>query len=471
MTELILINPPIISESYKWEIKLGSRLPPIGLTYLASYLRQQNIGVEILDAYNLNLRPDEIISYIKDKAPSYVGFTATSSIVTYAAGMASEIKKTFPDITTIIGGSHMSAMPEETISRFTSFDVGVFGEGEKTLFEIIDRGNITDDIRGIVFRKNDTVVKTQAREYITALDELPFPAYDLLPQFPDFYRPTVNNYQHLPVVPIISSRGCPYSCTFCDQSVFGHKLRAYSNDYLIEFIKALKKKYKTKEVCFYDDIFLLNKKKLYDFITKAEEAKLDISWSCEGRIDQLDHNVLSDMKKAGCWQISFGVENGSQKILDYFNKKITVSQIRETIHAVAKAGIKPRAYIIIGSPPETLETLKETERLVLDLPFSDIHISFFTPIPGSKAYMDIVREGWKSDLNKMDVYTINYMPPKISEEILTNHMNKLYRKFYFHPKRLLRYFLMLFNPAKTRHLFGSALAFCRLIMNKSSDAQ
>ncbi len=465
--KIALINPPIIAEGYRWEVKLGSRLPPLGLAYLASYLRTRNVEVDILDAYNLGLSPAAVIDYVSKKEPEYVGLTATSSIVTYASELAGKIKERFPNVTIIIGGSHMSAMPEETIETFGHFDVGIYGEGEQTLFDIIDSGKIDSEIPGIVFRENGNVIKTPPRKYIKNLDELDFPAYDLLRDFPDFYLPTVNNYHRLPVAPIISSRGCPYSCSFCDQSVFGHRLRAYSNDYLIKLIKFLKSKYDIREVCFYDDIFLLDKDKLRDFISKLNKEKLNINWSCEGRIDQLDYDALKEMKDAGCWQISFGVESGSQKILDYFNKRITVEQIGKTIREVSGSGIKARAYIIIGSPLETVETLKETESLILGLPFSDIHVSFFTPIPGSKAYDEIIKEGWSSDLNKMDVYNINYVPQNIKPEMLTGYMNRLYRGFYFHPKRLFRYFCMLFSPSKSRHLLMAALEFSMIIVKKT----
>jgi len=463
MSDIVLINPPVISSEYKWELKLGSRLPPMGLIFLAAYLREKNVSVKILGAYNLGLDSKTIIDYIKKESPAYVGFTATSSIIFFAAKLATEIKKLFPNITIIIGGSHFSALPVETFERFPDFDVGVYGEGEKTLYEIISKGTIDETISSIVFRKNGTVVVTSPREYIKDLDELPFPAYDLLSNFPDFYRPTINNFTYSPVAPIISSRGCPYSCSFCTQSVFGHKLRSFSNDYVVSMLKELQKRYKIKEFCFYDDIFLLNKKRLYEFIQKVKDNNMKFSWSCEGRVDQLDEDSLREMKKAGCWQISYGVESGSQEILDYFNKKINIDLIRDTFLATARANIKARAYLIIGSPLETKETLEKTKRLVLDLPVTDIHVSFFTPLPGSKVYKDIIGNDKIIDLNKLDVYSINYVPPGMTEESLSDYMHHLYREFYFHPKRLLRYSLMLFNPYKSLDLAKSAYEFIKAI--------
>jgi len=439
----------------------------MGLVNLAGYLRSKDVSVRILDALNLGLSIDATLDYVKNHKPSYVGITATTNMIFRSAELADEIKKRFPHIVTIIGGSHVSALPEETMERFPSFDVGVFGEGEKTLFEIINTGKIDDSIPSIVFKKNGTVTKTAARGYIENLDELPFPAYDLMDKFPDLYRPTPNNYSALPVAPVVSSRGCPFACTFCDRAVFGRKLRAYSVDYTISLLKDLQNRYKIKDVCFYDDIFILNKNKLYEFIDKKEKSNLDIAWSCEGRIDALEEQTLKDMKKAGCWQISYGIENGSQKILDGFNKNINVNQIRETLDATYKAKIRARAYLIIGSLPETIETLEENKKLILSVPLSDIHISFFTPLPGSEVYKKILSTNRMEDLKDINQYHINYIPPGLSSEILMRYMNDLYRRFYFHPKRLVRYFLMLFNRHKTIHLIKSFFVFIKILFSKN----
>ncbi len=460
MPDVILINPS--TKLSQWELRLGSNLPQIGLASLAGYIRQQGISVEILDACNLNMGVDSILDYVKKHPPAYIGITATTIMISSAAQLAREIKRQFPHIITIVGGPHVSALPEETIERFPSFDVGVYREGEKTLFEIIDKGKIDNNIKGIVFRNDGVVTKTAPREYIKDLDELPFPAYDLLPDFPGFYRPTPNNYSRLPVSPVVSSRGCPYSCTFCTQSVFGHKLRSCSVDYLISLIRHLKDKFRIKEICFYDDMFLLNKAKLYEFIDKIEKNKLNVTWSCEGKADQFDKQTLKDMKRAGCWQISFGVESGSQTILDYFNKRINVSQIRHALTATEEAGMSARAYLIIGAPPETMYTLEETRKLILDVPLSDINISFFTPLPGSTAYCDIMGRTRIEDFNKINQYLVSYKPPDLSDEILINFMNSLYKSFYFRPKRLLRYLFMLFNRYKTIHLLKALVGFSKL---------
>jgi anaerobic magnesium-protoporphyrin IX monomethyl ester cyclase len=457
--DIILINPPI-SEG-KWVTGLGSKLPPLGLGQLASVIVQNGIKTDLLDATNLGLNIKDVINKIKLCNPKYVGITASSTMIYYASNLAQEIKRHLPHIKTIIGGPHISAMPIDTMKRFTAFDLGVFGEGERTLLDIFEKEEKYNEIDGLLFRSGDEVVKNNHRELIKDLDELPFPAYELFPNYPDFYIPTPNNYTKFPVASMVSSRGCPYSCSFCSQSVFGKKMRSFTIDYIIAHMKELKGRYKIEEICFYDDIFLLKKAKLYEFIEKKKQNNVDLMWSCEARIDQLDTKTLHDMKEARCWQVSFGVESGSKKVLDYYCKKITPGQIRNAINITHQAKIKIRAYLIVGAPVENKETLKDTENLVLSSPIDDIHVAYFTPLPGSPAYDDLLSKT-KNDYIDTDHYSINYTPPGIEKEELVAFLNSLYRKFYFHPKRLYRYFLMLFNFSKTWHLIKAA--FCFIIL-------
>ncbi|MFH0948829.1 MAG: radical SAM protein [Elusimicrobiota bacterium] len=465
MLDILLINPSGMLSP--WESKLGSRLPSLGLASLASYIREQSISVNILDACSLMLSTEEILEYIHKNPSRYIGITSTTFMISSAAQLAEKIKAKFPSIITIIGGPHVSALPEDTIKRFSSFDIGVYGEGEKTLCEIVKKGKIDNNIKGIVFNDNGRIIKNGPREYISNLDELPFPAYDLLPGYPAFYCPTPNNYLRLPVVSVISSRGCPFSCSFCAQPIFGRNVRSCSVDYLISHIKYLCSKYHIREICFYDDVFLLHKDRVYEFIDKKAKNNLDVSWSCESRIDQVDAKMLKDMKKSGCWQINFGIESGSQRVLDYFNKRITVEQIRETLALVKEANIRARAYLIIGCPVETAETLMETKKMVLSVPLDEIHISFLTPLPGSKVYKDIMGERKDVDFQKINQYLVSYVPPHLTKEMLKNFMNRLYKDFYLNPRRLFRYFLMLFNGYKTMRLLGSFINFLKLTLGFS----
>jgi radical SAM superfamily enzyme YgiQ (UPF0313 family) len=213
-------------------------------------------------------------------------------------------------------------------------------------------------------------------------------------------------------------------------------------------------------------MFFLNKTRVEEFTNKHHLNKLGVKWSCEGRIGPISNESLRKMRKSGCWQISFGVESGSQTILDYFNKRIKVAQIYETIQKVADEKINPRGYFIIGSPHETDETLEDTRHLIESLPFSDILIQFFTPLPGSNIYKDLISSGVEIDLNGMDVFNLNYQPEKVSMEKLIEFRNHTYLKFNLSQRRIRAYLAMLAsNPRKAIHFIKSVFAFFRLIIN------
>ena len=466
MKKICLINPPIDLKDFYWEVKLGSKLPPLGLLSLAAFLRDKGHQVFLIDALNLGISPDEVVERVNRIGPDFVGITATTSFIASAHECAQEIKKHCGKVTTIIGGSHISAMPVQTIEEFPAFDLGVVGEGEETLLELLeDSSSNYHQIDGIVFRDQGQPVMTGKRAQIRDLDQLPFPALDLLDGFPDLYQPTPNNYLKKPVVSLVTSRGCPFSCTFCDQSVFGHRVRAFSPQYVVRMIKFYQEQYGIREVSFYDDLFTFNKQRLVEFVKELTQAGIHVTWSCESRIDTVNDDSLRIMKESGCWQISYGIETGSQRILDYFNKRITVADIEKAVRLTHQRGMRIRAYLIVGSPPEDRESIAETKALVKRLPLDDLHISFFAPIPGSKAFKDIIGDQvvqWKD----MDLYRVGYTPPGISAEELQEAVKGIYRQFYLQPRILFHYARMLFNPYKCLELFQKGLIFLLLLFKR-----
>jgi anaerobic magnesium-protoporphyrin IX monomethyl ester cyclase len=466
MKKICLINPPIDLKEFYWEVKLGSKLPPLGLLSLAAYLRDKGHRVFLIDALNRGISPDEVVERVKQVDPDFVGITATTSFIASAHHCAQKIKTHCPKVTTIIGGAHLSALPIQTIEEFPAFDLGVVGEGEETLLELLeDSGSNYQAIDGIVFRDQGQPVMTGKRAQIRELDQLPFPALDLLDGFPDLYQPTPNNYLKKPVVSLVTSRGCPFSCTFCDQSVFGHRVRAFSPQYVVRMIQFYQEQYGIQEVSFYDDLFTFNKQRLIDFVNELARTGVQVTWSCESRIDTVTDDSLRIMKESGCWQISYGIETGSQKILDYFNKRITVPDIEKAVRLTHQWGMRIRAYLIVGSPPEDQESIEETKALIRRLPLDDLHISFFAPIPGSKAFKDIIGNQivpWKD----MDLYRVGYTPPGISAEELQEAVKGIYRQFYLQPRILFHYARMLLNPYKSLELFQKGLIFLFLLFKR-----
>lgn len=467
-SKILFVNPTVDTSEYEWERRLGSALAPIGLCSLAAYTRKHGFETEILDAYNLGFSLEVTLTRILESSPTHLGITATTTYVSFAAKLAKLIKKHKPEIATIIGGAHISAMPLETMQKFVDFDIGVIGEGEETIVELLNLPQPfqgMDNIKGIIYREQDgNLKKTAARPYLDDLDKLPYPAWDLLEGFPRYYRPSITNYRKYPVASLVTSRGCPYQCAFCDRSVFGSHYRSFSSKYIVGLIEELKARHDVREICFYDDTFPVDSLKLNTLCEYFIENNLKLSWSCLSRVDLLDSAKLRLMKRAGCWLISYGIESASQGILDLHKKKINLSQIEDTIKVTKEEGIRTRGFFMLGNPLETEDTISRMKNLLRRLPLDDIHISFFTPIPGSELYRfadkygEFVRE-WTS----MDMYNLNFIPHGLNGNFLLRCRASLYRNFYIRPRRLIYYLLILISPKRFFEIFKKGLLFLKLI--------
>lgn len=463
----MFVNPPKSGNPYEWIERLGSKLPSIGLCSLAAYTREHGFDTGLLDAFNLGLSPEAAVGKVLEFSPTHVGITAITSNIVFAAEFAKLLKKRDPGIITIIGGTHISAMPEETMQRFRDFDIGVLGEGEETITEILDLPIDTeklDTVKGIIYRvSGSNLKKTNRRPFIKDLDRLPYPAWDLLPGFPDFYRPSPTNFKRLPVAALVTSRGCPYGCTFCARSVFGNKYRFFSADYITGLIDQLQSKYGVREICFYDDTFTANRERLAAICEYFIKTKIKLSWSCLGRVNLVDEEILKLMKKANCWLISYGIESASQEILDLYCKKITLAQIEHATALTKKAGIITRGFFIIGGPLETDTTIRQMKALIKKIPLDDIHISFFTPIPGSELYDTADKYGtFSKEWPKVHVYTLNFIPNDLSGDRLIKYRSEMYRHFYLRPAKLLRYLLITLHPRRMVEIIKRGWAFLKL---------
>ncbi|MBI5212493.1 MAG: cobalamin B12-binding domain-containing protein, partial [Nitrospirae bacterium] len=317
--KIVLLYPPISRmERYSSVIgEAGSQQIPLGIYYLASYLRENGVDVRVTDSEVENLTEDEIIKRIETFSPQFVGVSSTTVAFHRALEIARAIKKHFEHIKIILGGPHITSNVSHAMSYY-EFDYGVLREGEITLLELLktlcDGGSI-ENVKGIAYRDDDCSLRvTSPREYISDLDILPFPAYDLVKDIM-LHAPPPSNYKALPVVNMITSRGCPSQCTFCDRNVFGRKYRERSAENVFAEVKFLIKRYNVKEIVFVDDTFLINKQRLYKIFDLLEREKIYFHWTCMSRINDVDYEFLRFIKAKGCWHISFGIESGDDEIL------------------------------------------------------------------------------------------------------------------------------------------------------------
>ncbi|MBI2266390.1 MAG: cobalamin B12-binding domain-containing protein [Armatimonadetes bacterium] len=441
--KIAFIDPPLtMKQRYGRLAFAGNTMPSLGLCWLAATAEKEGCEARIIEACSLNLDHEETLRQALDFSPNWVGITATTCSIHSAGKLAQMIKARNPRIRTIIGGHHLSALPEETMKAFPDFDLGVIGEGEGTLRELLRTDGTGDfgTISGLVYRDNGKARIAERRPYIKNLDELPFPAWNLLAEFPGRYRPPLSRFQRLPAASLVTTRGCPNKCTFCDNSVFSNTCRRFSPDYCFEMIKILYLRYGIREILFEDDTFFVFKNNVRAMCEKILKAGLDLSWSCLGRADAVDAELLGLMRRAGCWQIAYGIESGSQEILDLMQKKTKLDKVRAAVELTKRTGIQAKGFFILGFPSENRETLRKTVAFARDLDLDDMTVTQFTPLPGSRMYEVIEQYGdFDKDWKKTTLLETVFVPRDLTKGELRNHLWKMIRRFYLRPRILLSY--------------------------------
>jgi len=436
--KVLLINPPTKNVTYGKYSELGGKNAPLSLCYLAGVLRKEikDIGVKILDSDILNLRYGDILRIIDSYNPEIIGITGVTSTFHLTKELASLIKQKFPKTKIILGGPHASALPAETM-KSECFDYLVYGEGEYTFLEFV-QGKPLLKIKGLVYRDKGKIKINPPRELIKDLDVLPPPAIDLLPDI-KAYKPQAVSYKRRPCFSMITTRGCPHHCQFCDHSVFSHKYRAHSPERVFEEIKHLVKRYGIKEIKFLDDNFCLDNKRVEKICDLLINADFKITWVCSGRVD-MDLSLLEKMKKAGCWQICIGIESGNQKILDFIHKNIKLERVKEFVEKAHKNGIKVRGFFILGHPIDTPETIEQTLNFALSIPLYTAEFSLATPFPNTEL-SEIAGKYGKVSGNLSDYSTIapSFVPKGLTSEYLIKKQKQGHKRFYFRLQKMLEF--------------------------------
>jgi anaerobic magnesium-protoporphyrin IX monomethyl ester cyclase len=420
-------------------------IPPLGLAYIASYLEADGHDVRIYDC-QLDKTHQELLKELNQFNPEVVGLSTTTPTFPSTLETARGVKKTLPKSKTIIGGVHVTALPQETMS-FECFDIGVLGEGEETMLDLINRleksgGTELHEVKGIAYRENGKLKINERRPFMKNLDLLPFPARHLLPPLSD-YKPTPASYRKLPLAHLITTRGCPYQCTFCDRSIFGEKYRERSVENVMEEIEELIERYKVRELKFFDDTFSLNKKRVSAICREFKKRRLDIGWSCLTRVDSVTKEMLKEMKEAGCWQVLFGLESGDPRMLSLLKKGVTVKQNEEAVILAQSLGLSVRADFIVGTPGETRDSLERTLRFAIRLNMDFAHFNKFTPYPGTELYRMLINKGYDFDFitrscSQLDHSYVMYTPDDMTSEELGSFVDRAYKRYYLRPEYILK---------------------------------
>ena len=439
---------------------LACVMPPIGLLSIAAVLRKAGIDVIMLDGALLhNVNNEKWTKKIIDINPDFLGVTATTAAFNDVNDLCEKIKLANDRIKIVLGGVHASCHYRKIIANYPSFDYVVAGEGEQAFLEIIKGVNL-ETIEGLSYHLNGEIVINKKRTSLMDLDDLPFPAYDLLPGFPNKYLMPLFNYKRFPGVNIISSRGCIYKCSYCDRSVYGSSFRFNSPKYTVELIKWLYFNYGVRHFNFYDDLFTLNRQRVIEFCGLLKKLNLKLSYNCIVRFGHIDKELIRILKESGCWLVSVGIETAEQDLLDrHKGGKLTIGEIRSGVKMLHDAGLWVKGLFMIGLPGETEEAIIRTRKFALSLPLKEANITAFTPFGGAPITKNINDYGsFDPNEDKMDCMNFVFIPKEIKDkQTLEYHYGRFYKEFY------QRFYM--FIKVYPRLLFESPHSFYRLLMN------
>ena len=407
--KVLLIDPPF----YRF-IDYYNRYFPVGLSYLAAMLQKEGHEVLIYDAdcnvkptnmdfscledsyplYLKSLKDDnhviwqEVKKTVRNFSPDIVGITVWTTFAASAFKVASLIKETNGDTPVIMGGPHITIRYEEVLKICPDVDFLVRGEGERTLLELVEfLGRKTDvasrikdlrNIKGISFKLDGETVHTPEREFVNDLDSIPFPSRDLL------FNKTSYNSEDMGL--LMTSRGCPYGCTYCATSIWKRNTRFRSVDNVIEEIKFVMNRYGTTQFTFKDDSFTVNRKRVHKFCDRLIDENIKIKWDTNTRVHLVDEDLLIKMKEAGCNSIKVGIETGSERILKLMRKQISLEQCREAARLFRKVGIHWTGYFMMGLPTETKEDAYQTLEFMKELKPDYASFCTYEPFPGTELF-------------------------------------------------------------------------------------
>src|SRR4030043_585424 len=441
--EIIGNNPPIIEEERGFN-------PPLGLLYLAAYLRKNNHHqIKIIDSQVEELTYPQLKQKIKRFNPELVGITTMTLTLIDVLKTVSLVKAINKKIKVILGGPHVHIFPEETIN-LPGVDYLVLGEGEQAfndLVKALDQKEKKEElekrlkkIKGLVFKKNKRIINTGPQPFIMNLNQLPFPARDLVPY--QKYSSLIAKRQ--PITTMITSRGCPFQCKFCDRPNLGKIFRARSAKNVVDEIEECVQM-GINEFFVYDDTFTVNQQRVIDICDEIIKRKLKIGWDIRARVDTINKKILKKLKQANCERIHYGVEAGSLKVLKALNKGITLRQVRNAFRWTKEIGIDTLAYFMIGNPQEGKKEIEASLELMKQLKPDFVHLTILTPFPATKIYFEalekriIKKDVWQEFAQKPSP---DFIPPvwgeNFSREELFKIVSQAYKEFYTRPAYIIQ---------------------------------
>jgi anaerobic magnesium-protoporphyrin IX monomethyl ester cyclase len=383
----------------KWNRK-ASDYPPLGLAYLAAVLERDGHQVSVFD---LGLDPsiplEDGVAHVAAFGPHLIGISAMTSVYQSALETAILLKASLGR-PVVLGGPHATVYPERVLTESPVIDYVIRGEGEETLLALVralDAGSRDlSSIQGLTYRHRGEIVSSPDRPLVADLDGLPLPARHLL----DLKRYGLRTPEGQPMVTILSSRGCPYNCSYCFKGIVGRTYRQRSPDNIVSEIRAVIEQYGISNFYFIDDLFTVDLRRLQAISDQIIVENLDIRWQCLGRVDRVNAEILHKMYAAGCRRIHFGIESGNEQVLQRIAKGINLGQVRQAVRWAKDAGLQVKGYFMLGLPGDTEVTMQQTVDLAVELDLDEAMFSLTTPFPGTRLWDELVKKRPDTQFNQ-----------------------------------------------------------------------
>jgi radical SAM superfamily enzyme YgiQ (UPF0313 family) len=424
MKPYVLLIHPLHGEETEQRIFQPGIEFPISLVYLAAALEQSGFDCDILDLRVEENATGSLHEMVSSRNPLAVGITASTAGIEKATSVASQVKAIDHRIATVIGGWHASALPEQTLRKYLQFDYLIHGEGEIALANLVSclaAGSSPEKCKGLAYRTNGNIKVNPREKLMTNLDEILFPARHKVAINRYRPQPATRNYLSLPSTGILVGRGCPYNCLFCYKGVWGRGIRFRSPENVLKEIQECIEKFGIRDFRFYDDTVTFPRWDLKTLCESIIDQKLNISWNCWSRVNDVDEAKLRLMKAAGCYHIKYGIEFGTEKSLKLARKGATLEQARRAVELTKKIGIECKGSFIFGIPGETIEDCRKTIDFALEISPHFVTFYSFDPIPGSPFHDQILQ-------GKIDPAR-DMLPIEITQRLA----NEAYWQFYFRP--------------------------------------
>ncbi|MEW6672176.1 MAG: radical SAM protein [Thermodesulfobacteriota bacterium] len=411
----------------------ANRMAPLGLLSIAAWLGKDGNEVFVYDCLGPRMPKKNAVhaENILSHRPDLVGVSATTSGFLDGYELAERIKTLRPEVQTVFGGVHISSLGAVLLEKFEHIDYLCRGEGEVTLAELAS-GKPPERIDGLIWRDGDRIVTNPPRSVFTNLDALPFPTYEKLKGFPRGYHLPLFSFIQSPGATMVTSRGCPYQCSYCDRSVFKKSYRFNSAEYIYEHMRYLRKQFGIRHVNIYDDLFTANRQRTIALCEMLIRKPLGIQFNCAIRAGQADDELLKILKRAGCLMLSLGMETGDPELLEFHKPGVDLDDIRAAVRQIQANDLRVKGLFMMGLPGETEASIRKTMEYIMSLDLDDMNMSKFTPFHGAPIWTRISEFGtFEEDWKKMNCINFVFVPKGIgSIAKLEQLYNTSVKRFY-----------------------------------------